>query len=83
MQQEGCILQIPCVTLDEFTEWTETIDIGSNVLSGITQQEILDSVQKMYSTTGDWENPFGDGKTGQHICDIVKSKIYPDSAIPS
>ena len=83
VQQEGCILQVPCVTLDEFTEWTETIDIGSNVLSGITEHEILDSVQKMYSTTGKWENPFGDGKTGQHICDFVKNKIYPNLAIPS
>lgn len=76
VQQESCMLKVPCVTLSEYTEWTETIEIGSNMLSGITESEILDSVQIMYTYPGEWENPFGDGKTGQIIFEIVKDRFF-------
>ena len=34
LQEEGCILNVPCVTLRENTERPETIDVGSNMLAG-------------------------------------------------
>jgi len=34
VQEETCILGVPCVTLRENTERPETIEVGANVLAG-------------------------------------------------
>jgi len=34
VQEEACILGVPCVTLRENTERPETVDVGANVLAG-------------------------------------------------
>jgi len=71
MQEEACILQVPCVTLRESTERPETVDAGANVVAGIRPRQVLQSVQDMLGADGSWPNPFGDGHSGQRIIDIV------------
>jgi len=34
VQEEACILRVPCVTLRDSTERPETVDVGANVLAG-------------------------------------------------
>jgi UDP-N-acetylglucosamine 2-epimerase (non-hydrolysing) len=58
------------VTVRENTERPETIKIGSNKLAGTDPKMILKSVKSMYGKKG-WENPFGDGKTGKRIVNII------------
>jgi UDP-N-acetylglucosamine 2-epimerase (non-hydrolysing) len=60
VQMEACILSVPCVTLRDNTEWTETIEVGANVLSGCEPDRILESVKLMLRKKHDWSNPFGD-----------------------
>jgi UDP-N-acetylglucosamine 2-epimerase (non-hydrolysing) len=71
MQEEACILQVPCVTLRENTERPETVEAGANVLAGIQPREVLRSVRDMLGRNGGWSNPFGDGRSARRILDIV------------
>jgi UDP-N-acetylglucosamine 2-epimerase (non-hydrolysing) len=34
VQEETCILGVPCITLRDNTERPETLDVGSNILAG-------------------------------------------------
>ncbi len=72
IQEEACILKVPCVTIRENTERPETIDVGSNILVGTNYNRIFEGTKKMISRKGDWENPFGDGKASQKIIDIIR-----------
>jgi len=71
VQEETCILKIPCVTLRDNTERAETLEIGSNILAGANPQEILKCVSKMLCKEKDWQNPFGDGRAGERIVKII------------
>ena len=67
VQEEACILRIPCVTLRDNTERPETIEIGSNILAGASQDKILKCSKVMLSKQNSWINPYGDGKAGPRI----------------
>ena len=75
IQEEACILRVPCVTLRDNTERPETLEIGSNILAGANSKKILESVSKMLKKKRNWKNPFGDGKSGKRIVNIILSKI--------
>lgn len=67
IQEECCILKTPCVTMRNNTERPETIDVGSNLLAGTDPEAILSSAKVMDLRPRTWENPFGDGKSGDRI----------------
>ena len=75
VQEEACVLGVPCVTLRDNTERPETIGVGSNILAGAIPEKILDCCQKMLGKENNWENPFGDGRAGERIVDILEEKI--------
>ncbi|MCK4476353.1 MAG: UDP-N-acetylglucosamine 2-epimerase (non-hydrolyzing) [Methanophagales archaeon] len=71
VQEETCILKVPCVTLRDNTERPETLEVESNVLAGVNQDKILEGVEKMISKQRNWNSPFGDGKAGEEIVKIL------------
>jgi len=71
VQEETCILKVPCVTLRDNTERPETLEGGSNVLAGTNQNMILEGVKIMLSKKRNGENPFGDGRAGVKIVQIL------------
>lgn len=73
LQEESCILKVPCVTLRENTERPETLDIGCNILAGTDPNKILECTKTMLGKKIVWENPFGGGDTGKKIVDIITS----------
>jgi UDP-N-acetylglucosamine 2-epimerase (non-hydrolysing) len=77
VQQESCILGVPCVTLRDNTEWTETVMLGANAVAGTTPHEISRAVARMLTVPTDWENPFGDGHAAARIVDVVESALDP------
>jgi UDP-N-acetylglucosamine 2-epimerase (non-hydrolysing) len=75
VQEEACILRVPCVTLRYNTERPETLEVGANTLAGTDPNEIVKKVGLMLAKNRDWENPFGDGKAGERIVKILKEKF--------
>ena len=78
VQEEACILKIPCVTLRDNTERPETIDVGGNILTGTNPEKILECSKIMLNKERNWENPLGDGKAGERILRIITKKIQKD-----
>ena len=74
VQEESCILSVPCVTLRENTERPETIDVGSNMLAGTNAEKILAAADHMNEIPRTWSNPFGDGDAAHRIIDVCKKK---------
>ncbi len=72
VQEEACILGVPCVTLRDNTERPETIEVGSNILAGASSNRILECTELMLNRKNDWENPFGDGTAGRRIVEILE-----------
>lgn len=70
VQEETCILGVPCVTLRENTERPETIQVGANILAGTTKEKILSSSREMVSRNVQWTKPYGDGTAGKIIVTI-------------
>jgi len=73
IQEETCILQVPCVTLRENTERPETVEAGSNVVAGTRPDGILQAARTMLDRDRAWVNPFGDHHAGERIADSLLS----------
>lgn len=71
VQEEACILNVPCVTLRDNTERPETIDVGANILAGASPDRILRCAGFMLGRKNSWRNPFGDGKAAEKIVKII------------
>lgn len=67
VQEEACILMVPCVTLRDSTERPETVQVGANVVAGTETAGIVRSAQIMLRRSRTWKNPFGDGRAAQRI----------------
>lgn len=74
IQEEACILRVPCITLRDSTERPETIEIGANILTGIDSENILLKAGIMMQKKNDWINPFGEGNSGKRIIDIINNQ---------
>lgn len=70
IQEESCILQVPCVTLRDNTERQESLEVGANILGGIAPANILAAVRQSWQNRSHWPNPFGDGRAAQRIVDV-------------
>ena len=75
IQEETCILGIPCVTLRDNTERPETLDVRSNMLAGVIPEDIVNCVSVMIENNKEWKNPFGDGNSGKRIVDILEERL--------
>ena len=71
VQEEACILKVPCITLRKNTERPETLEVGSNILVDVEKGDILEAVDTMLRRSRNWRNPFGDGRSGERIVKIL------------
>lgn len=72
VQREAYFLGIPCLTLRDETEWTETVEVGWNKLVGADPFRMIDA---WFSFSPPAERPpiFGDGTAGERIAEILNS----------
>jgi UDP-N-acetylglucosamine 2-epimerase (non-hydrolysing) len=59
VQEECCIFRVPTVTIRRSTERPETVECGSNILSGLNGDRILECVRLMLAKKSDWDYPAG------------------------
>lgn len=73
VQEETCILGVPCVTVRDNTERPETLEVGSNVLAGADALRMVEKAKQMMQQENGWTNPFGNGKSGATIINILRN----------
>ena len=77
LQKEAFWLHTPCVTLRDVTEWTETKELGANILVGSNPQRIVKAATEIIEDSyakaklRKLKNPFGDGRASQKIIRYV------------
>jgi UDP-N-acetylglucosamine 2-epimerase (non-hydrolysing) len=49
VQEEAAIFKKPCIILRDYTERTETLELGNTILSGVNYNDIIDSVKIILS----------------------------------
>lgn len=89
VQEECCILNVPCVTIRMSTERPETIELGSNIVAGTEPQKIVNSIETMISNRTNWKHPYGEnvslkmvdimkGYTPKHFTEEMADEITDD-----
>ena len=74
VQEECCVLQIPCLTLREHTERPETVHVGANILVGSSAEKLLAGARWILGQPRNWANPFGDGHAAERMIDILNQR---------
>jgi len=59
VQEESCLFRVPTVTFRNSTERPETVECGSNIISGTTAENIVTCVKTMVQQSTDWKIPEG------------------------
>ena len=75
VQEEACILDVPCVTLRDSTERGESVTVGANRLAGFEAKGILQAAREAYSSARGWVQPYGDGRAGVRIVEHVLGSL--------
>ena len=77
LQMETSYLNVPCITLRESTEWLETVASGTNMVTGIIEEDIIKAVENILQ--GRWKHskikdmPLHDGKAAERIVELLKT----------
>lgn len=80
VQEECCIFRVPNVTVRDVTERPETIECGSNILSGVEPKTILRCVRTVLDQEPDWVAP--PEYLVQHVSETVAKIVMATPGAP-
>lgn len=66
VQKEAYFFDIPCITLRDETEWTETVSDGWNCLAGARYEKILDAIHSFHPVSKKYSH-YGNGRAADII----------------
>ena len=72
VQKEAYLLETPCVTLRDTTEWVETVEAGWNVLVDLDVDATLAALERP-RPEGERPDLYGGGRAGERIRDVLDS----------
>lgn len=75
VQKEAYYLEVPCVTLRDETEWTETVETGWNRLAGTDPDAIAAAVRDLAGYRGARPPLYGRGDSARRIADVLLGEI--------
>jgi UDP-N-acetylglucosamine 2-epimerase len=70
VQKEACLHRIPCVTLRDTTEWTETVTYGFNTLTGMHPSRVAAALASP-SIPDAAPDLYGDGHAAERVAECV------------
>lgn len=73
IQVEAHFLRIPCITLRNETEWTETLENGWNILAGTDKESIIRAVNSPHVIGKERRLAYGEGKAKERIRNFINS----------
>ncbi|MFD1435404.1 non-hydrolyzing UDP-N-acetylglucosamine 2-epimerase [Kroppenstedtia eburnea] len=71
VQKEAFLLQVPCITMRDETEWTETVEQKTNVLVGANKRKIIEYVETFHVDFAKVDPVFGNGHTADRIVELL------------
>lgn len=81
VQQEAALLNTPCITLREVTEWVETVNHGINFLAGYKTDRILETIiylednyNKIVKALNSSQDIFGKPGVSKRILDVIEGQ---------
>lgn len=74
IQKEAFFFRVPCITLRDETEWTETTESGWNTLVGVRPEQIIKAVRRAFRPRRQ-PKPFGSGKASKRIVEILQKRL--------
>ncbi len=63
IQEEACILHVPCITVRDNTERPETVLCGANTIAGTKGDDICSAIINQQDKKREWKQPFGEQGT--------------------
>lgn len=72
LQKETYILDTPCITVRDQTEWVETLIGNHNILAKPNTEDIMKKVFDTEINYQEKSNYYGDGNAAKKICDILE-----------
>ncbi len=74
VQKEAYVLEVPCITLREETEWVETLDDGWNTIVGADPKRIVKAIRS--SPVGrPRPEVYGDGQAANKVVGVVEQAL--------
>ena len=78
IQKESYLLQVPCITIRDNTEWVETLNDGWNMLTGVDANKIVKAIVNenlKRANSNQVQSIFGFGRTSEIIRDAIMSIV--------